>query len=228
MSGPEALAEAASAWIVETFAARPGRIAVALSGGSTPRLLYRTLARPPFRDRMPWDRVHWFWGDERFVPPDDPRSNQAMVRDAMLAHVPAPSRNIHPIPTMGLSPQNAALAYDGYLRAFRGPEPGPLFDLVLLGLGTNGHTASLFPGEAALQERTSWAVPVTPPGEPTRITLTWPPLEDCRDAAFLVVGADKRDVVARVKAGDPALPASHYRPSGTLHWWLDAEAAGPG
>ena len=222
------LAEAAAGWIVERFATRPGRIAVALSGGSTPKLLYETLACPPFRDRMPWDRIHWFWGDERFVPPDDPRSNQAMVRAAMLDPVRAPPGNIHPIPTVLFSPEAAATWYGQLLQSFSNENPGePLFDLVLLGLGTNGHTASLFPNEPVLDERTAWAAPVTPPGEPTRITLTWPPLEDCRDAAFLVVGADKCPVVARVKARDPALPASAYRPRGTLHWWLD-EAASQG
>lgn len=224
---PQSLAEAAARWIADTFAARPGRLAVSLSGGSTPKTLYETLARPPFRDRMPWDRVHWFWGDERFVPPDDPRSNALMIRTAMLDHVPVPAENIHVIPTVGLSPEAAAAAYDATLRAFAAERPGaPLFDLVLMGLGTNGHTASLFPGDPALQERTAWAVAVTPPGEPTRITLTWPPLESCRQAAFLVAGAEKRAVVAAVRAADMRLPAAHYHPTGQLLWWLD-EAATP-
>jgi 6-phosphogluconolactonase len=221
------LAAAAAGWMADTFAARPGRLSVALSGGSTPKLLYETLARAPFVDRMPWDRIHWFWGDERFVPPDDPRSNQAMTRQAMLDHVRAPPNHIHPIPTTGLSPEDAARAYEATLRAFHGDTlVQPLFDLVLLGLGTNGHTASLFPGEAVLQERTAWAAPVAPPGEPTRITLTWPPLESCRDAAFLVAGAEKCPVIARVRAGDTTQPAALYRPAGALHWWMDAAAAG--
>lgn len=224
---PASLADAAAAWMVDTFAARPGRLSVALSGGSTPKLLYATLARPPFRDRMPWDRVHWFWGDERFVPPRDPRSNQAMTRHAMLDHVPAPANHIHPIPTDGLSPADAARQYEATLRAFHGDSLAqPLFDLVLLGLGTNGHTASLFPGEAVLLERTAWAAAVTPPDEPTRITLTWPPLESCRDAAFLVVGAEKCDVIRRVRAGDASQPAALYRPAGALHWWMDSAASG--
>jgi 6-phosphogluconolactonase len=174
---------------------------------------------------MPWDRVHWFWGDERFVPPQDSRSNQAMVRRAMLDRAPVPAENIHPVPTRGLTAEAAARAYEAELRAFRLPDE-PLFDLVLLGLGTNGHTASLFPHEAALTERTAWAAAVTPPNEPTRITLTWPPLEDCRHAAFLVVGPDKREVVQAVRAGDMELPAAHYRPSGALMWWMDQAAAG--
>lgn len=220
-----ALAKAAAGWIVETFAALPGLITVSLAGGSTPKRLYETLASAEFAARMPWDRVHWFWGDERFVPPEDTRSNQSMVRGAMLDRVPVPAANIHPVPTVGMTAAEAAVAYEAVLRGFQ--EPGrPLFDLVLLGLGTNGHTASLFPHEAVLQERTAWAAAVTPPNEPTRITLTWPPLEDCRHAAFLVVGADKRDVVQAVRGGDMALPAAHYRPAGGLMWWMDSAAAG--
>ena len=226
---PEAaqVAETAAAWIAGMLAATPGRLAVSLAGGSTPKLLYERLALSPHRDTLPWDRVHWFWGDERFVPPEDGRSNQAMVRAAMLDGVPVPPANVHPVPTVGLSPEEAARQYDAALREFHAEHPGrPLFDLVLLGLGTNGHTASLFPGEPVLRERTAWAAAVTPPGEPTRITLTWPPLESCRHAAFLVTGAEKRAVVARVRAEDTSLPAAHYRPEGELHWWMDEAAAG--
>jgi 6-phosphogluconolactonase len=219
----DALAQAAAERIV-ALSSRPGRIALCLSGGSTPKRLYEVLATPAFRDRMAWDRTHLFWGDERFVPPDDPRSNLAMVRAALLDHVPVPAAQVHPMPTVGLSAEAAAREYEATLRAFK--QDGPLFDLVLLGLGTNGHTASLFPGQPTLEERSAWCLPTTPPGEPTRVTLTWPPLEDCREAAFLVAGADKRDVVAAVRHRDPALPASRYAPSGTLQWWLDRAAAG--
>ena len=220
-----ALAEAAATWIVDAFGAIPGRIAVSLSGGSTPKRLYELLATPAYAPRLPWDRIHWFWGDERFVPPEDPRSNQAMVRAAMLGHVPAPPANIHPIPTVGLSPDEAVRAYEARLRSFQEQDPHrPLFDLVLLGLGTNGHTASIFPGEPVVDERTAWAAVVTPPGEPTRITLTWPPLESTRHAAFLVAGADKRDVAQAVRAGDMELPAAHYRPRTPVMWWMDAAA----
>ena len=222
---PASLAEAAAGWIAAHLNAQPGRLALSLAGGSTPKLLYETLARPPFRDAMPWDRIHVFWGDERFVPMDDPRSNTAMVRAAMLDHVPIPPQNIHPVPTTGVTPEQSAHQYEQHLRAFHGNDlTTPLFDLVLLGLGTNGHTASLFPGEPAVTERTAWASPVTPPGEPVRITLTFPPLESCRAAAFLACGPDKHDVVARVRAHDPTLVASHYHPVGPLHWWLDTAA----
>ena len=224
---PEGLAEAAAHWMVDRFNTLRGRLAVSLSGGSTPKLLYETLARPQFRDAIPWPRIHWFWGDERFVPEGDPRSNTSMVRAALLDHAPVPPGNIHPIPTTGTTPEDAARQYEQTLRAFHGDGLGkPLFDLVLLGLGTNGHTASLFPGQPAVDERTAWAAPVAPPGEPIRITLTFPPLESCRHAAFLVCGADKAEVAARVRAGDLDLVASHYRPAGALHWWMDAAAAG--
>lgn len=221
------LAEAGAAWIVDTMAKTPGRLAISLAGGSTPKRLYEMLVGPAFIDRMPWDRIHWFWGDERFVPADDARSNQAMVRAAMLDHAPVPAGNIHAIPTTGLSPDDAARAYASTLQAFAADTPDrPLFDLVLLGLGTNGHTASLFPHEAVLHERTAWAAAVSPPGEPTRITLTWPPLENTRYAAFLAVGPDKRDVIKAVRAGDGELPATHYHPLGRLMWWLDEAACG--
>ena len=222
----DSLAAAAAEWVVAALTALPGRLAVNLSGGSTPKRLYEALARPPLLERMPWDRIHWFWGDERFVPPEDARSNTSMVRAAMLDRAPVPPGHVHPVPTVDISPEDAARSYDAFLRTFKAEQPGrPLFDLVLLGLGTNGHTASLFPGEAVLGERTAWAAPVTPPGEPTRITLTWPPLEDTRHAVFLVAGADKREMVARTRARDLDVVAAHYSTAGQLHWFMDEAAA---
>ena len=164
--------------------------------------------------RVPWDRVHWFWGDERFVPPDDSRSNYRMTREAMLDHAPVPPSHVHPVPTEGMTPEQAAAAYERELQAFHGSaslDDKPLFEIVLLGLGTNGHFASLFPDTPALTERTAWAVAVTPAGEPTRITLTYPALESCRHAAFLVAGADKRDVLKQVRARRSE-PAGHALP----------------
>ncbi len=228
--GPQSgndVARAAAEWMVATLTAREGRLAVALSGGSTPKLLYTLLATDEFASRMPWDRIHWFWGDERFVPPDDKASNYRMVRDAMLSHIPAPPEQVHPVPTVGLSPEQAAADYASTLQGFHGGDlTRPMFDIVLLGLGTNGHFASLFPGTPSLEERTAWACSVTPAGEPTRITLTYPVLESCRHAAFLVVGADKRDALAAVRAGQDDLPASHYHPQGELHWFTDTAAEG--
>ena len=215
-------------WLIQALRARDGTLAVALSGGSTPKRLYELLAQEPWRGLMPWDRIHWFWGDERFVPPDDERSNYRMTYTAMLGHVPAPPGQMHPVQTDDVTPEQAAQMYQATLQAFYGAktlDPArPLFDVVLLGLGTNGHTASLFPGEAVLDERTAWAAAVTPPGEPTRITLTYPALESCRHAAFLVTGADKHDVLARVRAGDQTLPAARFHPQGELRWFTDAAA----
>lgn len=226
MIGPDELARQVAEWMVASLASAPGRPAVALSGGSTPKRLYSLLATDAFAAKLPWDRVHWFFGDERFVPPDDPASNAHMVQEALL-HL-APPDHVHPIPTVGLDPAASAAAYERTLRDFHGASLAePLFHIVLLGLGSNGHTASLFPDTpAALAERTAWAVPVTPAGEKTRITLTYPALESCRHAAFVVSGADKRDMVAEIRSGHSALPAARYRPAGKLHWFVDDAASG--
>lgn len=209
------LAERAAHWMRDIADAASGRIAVALSGGSTPRLLYRTLAAGDF----PWARAHWFWGDERFVPPDDPQSNLRMACEAMLSH--APAANIHPIPTVGLTPDAAAERYERELRGFFGAAR-PLFDIVLLGLGADGHTASLFPGSAVLDERTRW-VRATENG---RITLTYPALESAAHAAFLVAGEEKHAVLTRLVAGDDSLPAAQLAPEGELVVFADGCAAG--
>ena len=230
LADPQALAVHVAGWMAGVLQSRPGPATVALSGGSTPKLLYQALAAAPFVDQVPWDRVHWFWGDERFVPQSDDRSNYRMTMQAMLDRAIVPPGNVHPIPTEGVTADEAAARYQALLQAFYGAatlDPArPLFDIVLLGLGTNGHTASLFPGTPALAERTAWAAAVTPEGEPTRITLTYPALESCRHAAFLVAGADKRDVLAQVRTGAADLPAAHYRPTGELHWFTDQAAAG--
>ncbi len=230
LDSPAALAAHAARWFADTLAALPGRLAVSLSGGSTPKAMYELLGAPPLAARLPWDRVHWFWGDERFVPHDDARSNYRMTMEAMLGHAAAAPGSIHPVPTQGMSAEDAARQYQAELQAFYGADalqPGrPLFDVALMGLGTNGHTASLFPDTPVLDERTAWAAAVTPAGEPTRITLTYPALESCRHAVFLVAGADKRDVLARVRGGDLSLPAARYRPAGGLHWFTDRAAAG--
>jgi 6-phosphogluconolactonase len=224
----EALARHTATWLHRLAAAATGRFAVCLSGGSTPRRLYELLAGGDHVGTFPWARVDWFWGDERFVPRDSPRSNFLMVRDAMLAKVPIPAARIHAIPTEGTTPEAAAAAYEQELQRFYGAQTldpaRPLFDVTLLGLGDNGHTASLFPGTPALAERRRWAVPVTSLVPEPRITLTYPALESSRETVFLVAGAEKRAVVASVRAGDPALPASRLRPTGSLRWFVDREA----
>jgi len=226
----DALAQAAAAWFARTLAASEGRVAVALSGGSTPKRMYEILGAAPLREVVPWDRVHVFWGDERFVPESDLRSNQRMVRDAMLDNVPIPPGNVHALPTEGLTAEQAAAEYARALAGFYGADTldpaQPLFEIVLLGLGTNGHTASLFPGEAALDERERWAVAVAPPGEPVRVTLTYPPLESTRHAAFLVAGAEKRPMLERLRARDESIPAGRYAPKGELLLFADREASG--
>jgi 6-phosphogluconolactonase len=225
----EGLAQWVADWLVGLVARSGDRVTVALSGGSTPRRLYELLAAPPRRDRIPWERIHWFWGDERFVPPDHPDSNYRMVTEAMLSLVPVPARNIHPVPTLGLDSDEAALGYERTLQEFRGGDrleaAHPLFDVTLLGLGSDGHTASLFPGTAALEERRRWVVAVVGAKPEPRISLTYPALDSSRNAAFIVAGESKRAAVARVLAGDQALPAARVRPVGRLWFFLDRAAA---
>jgi 6-phosphogluconolactonase len=225
----EALARAAAAWLCDTARAAAGRFAVCCSGGATPKRLYELLAEPDVAARFPWSRVHWFWGDERFVPHDHPDSNYGMTRAALLCRVPVPPDNMHAVPTEGLTPGQAALAYEQTLRDFYGAaqlDPArPLFDVVLLGIGDDGHTASLFPGEPALDEARRWVVAVVGARTEARITLTFPALDSARDAVFLAVGAKKRDVVRRARAGDRALPSARIAPLGKLHWFVDRAAA---
>lgn len=229
MADAEALARRAAEWLSATLSATPGRTAVALSGGSTPRRLYELLAGPPFSGAFPWERVHWFWGDERFVPRDDPRSNYRMAREALLGRAPIPPGNIHPIPTEGMPPAAAAAQYEETLRSFYGAprfDPArPLFAVTLLGLGPDGHTASLFPGSPVLGERERWVAAAADAKAEPRITLTYPALDSSRHAAFLVSGEEKRSAFERLRRGDEALPATHIHPVGALHWFADAAAA---
>lgn len=229
LQDPEALARHAAAWLVETLNLGAGkRRAVCLSGGSTPRRLYETLAQPPYSGAMPWRDIHWFWCDERWVPPDHERSNYRMVRAALLARVPVDDANVHPIPTLSGTPIEAAERYEKELKDFYGAPAldahRPLFDVTLLGVGEDGHTASLFPGSAALEERTRWVRAVFEPE--TRITLTYPAIESSRDVVFLVTGAAKRNVMRTIREGAQELPASRVRPVGHLHWFVDRDAVG--
>jgi 6-phosphogluconolactonase len=223
----EALARRVAQWIAGLAAGSDGRFAICLSGGSTPRRLYQLLAETPYRDALPWERLHWFWGDERFVPWDHPDSNYGMVRAALLARAPVPPQNIHGIPTSG-EPEEAALAYERVLMTYYGSESldpaRPLFDVTILGLGPDGHTASLFPETAALEERRRWSVAVVGAKPEVRITLTYPTLESSRQAAFLVAGADKREVLTRALSGDRVLPAARVHPIGELTWFVDQAA----
>jgi 6-phosphogluconolactonase len=227
---PETLAHRVAQWITDLAASSRGRFAICLSGGSTPRRLYQLLADAPYRDALPWERVHWFWGDERFVPWDHPDSNYGMVHAAMLARVPAPPQNIHGIATTG-TPPDAAGAYERLLKSYYGAEAldpaRALFDVEILGLGPDGHTASLFPGTSVLEERDRWVAEVIGARAEARITLTYPVLESSRHSAFLVAGTEKREMLVRALASDETLPAAQVRPVGDLTWFVDEAAAPP-
>lgn len=229
LTDAEALSRRVAAWLLELALAKEGTFAVCLSGGSTPQGLYERLAEAPYLDAFPWSRTHWFWGDERFVPRDDALSNYRMVRVALLSRAPVPANNIHAIPTEGLGPEMAAAAYQSELKSFYGAERfdsrRPLFDVNLLGLGPDGHTASLFPGNAVLAERAKWVAAVVGAKPEARITLTYPTLESSRHAAFLVAGDEKRAIFARLRRGDESLPAARLHPAGTLWMFADAAAA---
>jgi len=207
---------------------RRGRCALLLSGGSTPRAAYELLATR-FRDRVPWAHVHLFWGDERFVSPDDPRSNYRMAREALVDHVPCPPAHVHPIPTGLPSADAAALRYEETLRAcFPGDQPA--FDLALLGLGEDAHTASIFPGSPALAESARWVMAVAAPVEPPlRVTVTMRVLTTAAQLFVLVSGAGKAEALRR--ALDPAssptrVPAAALRSAaGRVVWWADRAAA---
>ncbi len=227
-ASPEQLANEVADWIGERADASRGRFALCLSGGETPKRLYELLAAPARRERFPWERTHCFWGDERVVAHDDPRSNFRMAWDVLLRHVPVPAENVHPIPTEGRSAAAAAAEYESVLKRFYGATrldaARPLFDLTLLGLGEDGHTASLFPGSPALAETERWAVGVTGSGPLDRISLTYPALASSADTAFVVVGARKRDVLSRLRAGDTALPAARLQSAGAVFCFADRAA----
>ena len=229
LANPEALAQRVAGWLIDLAVSRNGNFAVALSGGSTPRRLYQTLVTSPYREAAPWTRIHWFWGDERFVPSTDALSNYRMVQEAMLSHAPIPPLNIHRIPTEGgISPKAAATAYESDLKSFYGAPQfdrgRPLFDVTLLGLGADGHTASLFPGDPALDERRRWVAAVIGEKTEPRITLTFPALESSRQVAFLVSGADKRSILTRLLSDEDGLPAASLHPAGRCRVFADAAA----
>jgi 6-phosphogluconolactonase len=225
-----ALAETAAQRLIDRVTGKH-RAAVCLTGGSSPEGLYRLLGEEPWRSQIPWDRVHWFIGDDRFVPESDPLSNIGMAKRLFLQTVHAPHKNIHPIATDANYPEGAARIYEDDLKQFYGAEQfdpeRPLFDLVLMGLGGDGHTASLFPNAPALNEKQRWAVAVAKAGmEPfvPRITLTFPALASTQEMLFLVAGADKRAILGRVLSGED-LPAHRAYSNGELVWLVDRTAA---
>ncbi len=226
---PQALARHVAEWMTAAALAATGAFRVSLSGGSTPKALYELLASAEFVGRFPWERVHWYWGDERFVPYDHPDSNFRMTREAMLARAPIPPENINPVPTDG-DPDAAAARYERTLQTAYGAtalDPArPLFDLTLLGLGSDGHTASLLPGEPVLEERRRWVAAVSHGRPEVRITMTYPAIDSSRQVAFLVVGQEKAPIMGEIRGGDSQVPAARVRPVGDLVWFLDRAAAG--
>jgi 6-phosphogluconolactonase len=209
----EAAARAVAEEIAAASAAAGERFAIALAGGSTPQAAYALLAQGPLGERIDWRRWHVFFGDERQVPLDDPRSNYRNAREALLDRVPIPSGQIHPF--------TSADTYEGLLRAFFGERPD--FDLLLLGMGDDGHTASLFPGSIALLEEERWAIePPDVVGGMARLTLTLPALNAARRRLFLVSGAAKADALERVRSGGD-VPAAQVRDA---DWHVDRAALG--
>ena len=221
----EALARLVAGFIAARASASE-RFGLCLSGGATPKRAYELLA--DLGASLDWQKIHLFWGDERFVPPDHQDSNFRMAREALIDHAPIAAAQVHPVPTNSASPDEAAALYEATLQGFYGsntldPER-PLFDVTLLGLGEDGHTASLFPGTKALDERDAWVTSIVGVKPEPRISLTYPALESSRVILFAVSGAKKRDILARVLANDMTLPAARLATRGTIHIFADRAA----
>ncbi len=237
---PAHLAAAATLYcasLISEAVNRRGLCTILLAGGTTPQALYESLSRVPYADNLPWAQVVVAWGDERLVPLDDDRSNQRMAFRALLDAVPVMPEHILSADT-SLPPAQAAADYEERLRAHFKLETGavPQFDLCLLGLGTDGHTASLFPGMEALHETTHLVVatPAPDPTQPARLTVTLPVLNAAHTVVFLAQGADKANIVRQILSETPAseeaaqLPARLVQPTGPgaqVHWFLDEAAA---
>ncbi|MDX7951881.1 6-phosphogluconolactonase [Lichenihabitans sp. Uapishka_5] len=225
-----ALADGVAAWLTDLATAKGDIFTVCLSGGSTPKRLYERLAQSPYREQFPWAKTHFFFGDERFVPADNKDNNFRMARDALLAHVPVPDANVHPVNTARPTAEDAAVDYERTLRDFYGSghlDPDrPLFDVMFLGLGPDGHTASLIPGEPILEERQKWVGSVAHGRPEARITLTYPVLESSANIAFLITGSEKTPMMRAARAGDTAIPAGRLQTMGHVVWFADEAAAG--
>jgi 6-phosphogluconolactonase len=243
----DALATRAAEWLVEQLAhaiAKRERAVIALSGGSTPKAVFALLAQQPFRGRVDWTRVHVFWGDERFVHAGDKERNETMARDALLGTLDLPAAHVYAMPAdegpafahanddvdaAFERARSAAALHESALHAFYGQatlSDRPFFDVVMLGLGEDGHTASLFPDSAALDETTHWVAAVRTDAKPppVRITMTFPLLASTHAVLFLAAGAGKRGIAERVLGGDTALPAARVQPLGGTLWILDEAA----
>jgi len=225
------LSEAAAELMIEIAQVaidKRGKFSVALSGGNTPRRLYRLLAEESFRSRLNWKAVHVFWGDERCVPVDDARSNVRLAHELFLDHVPIAPDHLHPI-ICDQEPYRAASAYEAEIKAFFGPAP-PAFDLILLGLGENAHTASLFPHSEILREQKRWVLAIyVAEQQMYRVSLTAPLINQAHTVVFLVSGSEKADALQRVieaEVNPDELPAQLIKPqNGQLIWLVDRAAA---
>ena len=232
LAAAEFIAELAEAKIKER-----GIFTFVLSGGTTPRLLYEELAKEPHAGKVDWQHTHLFWGDERCVPSDNPDSNFSLAFQTLISKVDVPPANIHRIPAATGSPKAGAKEYEKTLRAFFEPSVKsdsiisyPSFDLVLLGMGTDGHTASLFPGDESLGEKTSWVVAVegtraSPPVP--RITLTLPAINEAKCVLFLVSGSRKLKILQEILNNPHTVtyPAARVQPGGKLLWFVDEGVA---
>ena len=227
----EALAGVVARFVAAAISNAAERFGLCLSGGSTPKRVYELLGTGALGVCPDWPKLHLFWGDERFVPMDHPDSNFRMAREAFIDHVAIPPSQIHPILTEAGTPEKTAALYEETLQGFYGSKTldprRPLFGMTLLGLGEDGHIASLFPGTKALEERDAWVTPVFGAKPEPRISLTYPALESSREILFVVSGAKKRDILSRVLANDMTLPAARLATRGTIRIFAD-RAALPG
>jgi len=227
LADPAAVAEESAKRLLAILKEREGeRFSLALSGGSTPQRLYRLLASSPWREQIDWNGLHVFLADERFLPWDHADSNFRMARETLLDQVPLPAANIHPMPTDG-TVEDSAKRYESELKAFFGDAP-PRFDAIILGMGPDGHTASLFPGH--VHPNGPWVLPVhgSPKPPPTRLTLSLALINQARHVLFLVTGADKAEAITSLRTpSEPILPAGTVDlDEGQLLWLVDEAAWG--
>ena len=226
----EAMSRGAAEWLVDTIvrAASAGWFSLALSGGNTPRRLYEILAGD-LGKRVPWQKVMFFWSDERYVPQGDEHSNYRMAQECLLKHLDVPVGNVHPLPTHRKNPEDAAAEYEAFLKS-QTKRKWPRFDVVLLGMGSDGHTASLFPGSPALDEAKRWVVATEAPVEPRRrLTLTLPVINTATHVCLLAAGEEKAKALSSALVARPdkaACPTSAVRPTGgRFICWVDEAAA---
>ncbi|MDD2876276.1 MAG: 6-phosphogluconolactonase [Acidiphilium sp.] len=227
-----AFAEAGAKLFADAAASVTGRFTAGLAGGSTPRTLYQRLGAPPYLTQLCWATMDFVLGDERFVAPDDSDSNVHMIREALFDKLESNTTRLHAVPFEGLTVVQAAIAYERTLHTLYGskvlvPER-PFFDICFLGMGDDGHTASLLPGQSKLlDERRRWVMPVTEGRPEARVTLTYPVLESSKLVVFVVLGGGKRAMLDRILSGvETEAPAARLRPRGRLLWLADAAAAG--